>query len=247
MGDTMISLLLPPLLLVPVMGMLSRGASNGVLAAELRRKALHISIGLAALGFPLCLDTPARVVIALGLVLAWMGAVRGIPGLRRRFGRCLFDAARRSHGEVYFARATGLLLLGAANVLLYVIPMLILTLADAAAAIVGRAAAIRGGRLARPLINGKTAAGSAAFLVIAFSVTAPVLMLVPDVQPAVAIALALLIAAATTIVELLSRGGADNLLVPASAFVLLQAGLPASATAPAVALVFEISTVFSGV
>jgi phytol kinase len=246
-SDTMISLLLPPLLLVPLMGMLSQGAGNGVLTAELRRKALHISVGLAALGFPLCLDTPARVVIALGLVLAWMAAVRGMPGLRRRFGRCLFDAARLSHGELYFALAIGLLLLVAANALLYVIPVLILTFADAAAAIVGRAAATRGGRLARPLINGKTAAGSAAFLVLAFSVTAPVLMLSPDVQPTVAVALAFLIATATTIVELFSRGGADNLLIPASAFLLLQTGLPAAATTPAVALSLEFSTLFAGV
>ena len=72
-------------------------------------------------------------------------------------------------------------------------------------------------------------------------------MLSPDVQPAVAVALALLIAAATTIVELFSRGGADNLLIPASAFLLLQTGLPAAATTPALALSLEFSTLFAGV
>ena len=247
MSDSMISLLLPPLLLVPVMGMLSRGAGNGVLTAELRRKALHIGIGLAALGFPLYLHTPARVVIALGLVLAWMAAVRVIPGLRRRFGRCLFDAARRSHGEVYFALATGLLLLVAGNALLYAVPMLILTLADAAAAIAGRVAASRGGTLGRPIINGTTVGGSATFLVLAFSITAPSLMLSPDVQPTAAVLLAILIAAVTTIVELLSRGGADNLLIPGSAFLLLHIGLPVAAKAPSGALVFEFSTRIAGV
>ena len=52
------------------------------------------------------------IVVALGLVLSWMLAVRTMPALNERFGCVLHDAGRASRGELYFALAiAGLLLL----------------------------------------------------------------------------------------------------------------------------------------
>ena len=74
------------------------------------------------------------VVSGLSLAVAWMTAVRILPCLQRRFGSVLHDCDRRSMGEVYFALSiAALMLITSSNPLLYVIPILILTLADAAA------------------------------------------------------------------------------------------------------------------
>jgi len=225
MSDTMISLLLPPLLLVPAMGLLSRAGGSGAIASELRRKSLHVGVGLTALAFPLYLDSTPRVLTALALVLAWMLAVRKVAPLRARFGRCLFDTGRRSHGELYFAAATALLLVVADTPMLYAIPMLVLTLADAAAAIVGRLAA-RAGLAGRSTPHGKTAAGTAAFIVVAFVSAALPLALGTATGLAATLVISAATAVLTAVVERASRGGADNFLIPVTAYVVLRiAGL----------------------
>ncbi|MDH4108669.1 MAG: hypothetical protein OEW35_10140 [Gammaproteobacteria bacterium] len=248
MSDTMISLLLPPLLLVPAMGMLSRAGGDGELLGELRRKALHVGTGLAALTFPYFLNTPPRVLVAMALVLAWMGAVRRIPALRASFGRCLFGAGRCSHGELYFAVSTGFLLIVADSPLLYAIPLLVLTLADAAAAVAGRMAVRLGdGTLARPWINGKTRAGSAAFALVAFSVSGPLLAFAPDVSIPSALLIGLVLALTTAAVELGSRGGADNFLIPIAAYLVLCAFGPSVVPALGEGTVGEFLNLVAGV
>ncbi len=139
MNSTLMALILPPLMLVPAMGLLSRIHSKHGLAQEWRRKALHIGIGLAALTFPFYLSEAWMVLGAVGLCLLWMVGVRRLPSLGKRFGCVLHDVERTSHGELYYAVAiAGLLLTTFEEPLLYIIPLSILAIADAAAAIAGR-------------------------------------------------------------------------------------------------------------
>ncbi len=215
--NTLIALLIPPMLLVPAMGLLSAIESSTELGQELKRKTLHVAIGLAALSFPMLLTEPWMIVAALGLVLAWMGAVRRWTPLRRRFGRCLTDARRRSHGELYFALGVGFLLLVAAkSEPLYAIPLLILTFADAAAAIVGRS--FPAGRLK---LTGKTLTGCLAFATVAYLSALFWLLASTPLGTTEAALIALLVASTSSAAEAICRRGLDNLLVPLVAYFTL--------------------------
>lgn len=221
MDNPVLALTLPSLLIVPAMGLLSRINSRSAVGRELRRKALHIGVGLVALSFPLILTEDWIVVAALSVVVTWMLAVRRVPSLRRRFGSVLHDAGRESAGELYFAVAiAGLLLISSGHSLLFTIPVLILTLADALAAVVGRAWPI--GALDGPA-RGKTVSGSAAFLATAWFVTWPLLAAYTSLDGATVVAIAAIVASLTCITEAISSRGLDNLLVPAVAWLILNA------------------------
>lgn len=223
MASPYFALLLPSLLVVPAMALLSRMKTQSPLGTELRRKALHIGVGLTALTFPLFLTGPAAVSMALLLVIAWMLLVRSVPALNRRFGCVLHEAGRVSWGEVYFALAiAGLLLLPHSNSAMYVVPLLILTISDALAAVVGRA--IPAGRLPGPA-RGKTVSGSAAFAISAFFITAIALDALTVVGAAPILVIALATGVASCVVEAVCTRGTDNLAVPAIAWLTLNAGL----------------------
>ncbi|MDA0993513.1 MAG: hypothetical protein O3A13_07745 [Proteobacteria bacterium] len=214
------ALLLPPLLLVPAMGLLSVIESDSALEAEIRRKAFHVSIGVAALTFPVFLTTPWMVLVAFSLAAAWMVVVRQVPCVRQRFGAVLHDADRVSHGELYFAGSIAALLLAShGEAVLYVVPLLILTISDAVAAVVGRAYPMS--PLSGPAA-GKTASGSAAFFVSAIVVSWPALVGMTDFSLAASFAIALMVASATCLAEAVSTRGFDNLAVPAVALIILK-------------------------
>jgi phytol kinase len=219
MDNPIFALVLPSLLIVPAMGLLSSVRSHSPIGQEIRRKALHLSIGLAALSFPYLLAEPWMVIAASLLVISWMLAVRMIPALNRRFGCVLHDAGRVSHGELYFAVAVAaLLLLPHANPVLYVIPLLVLTIADAAAAVVGRAWPV--GELGG-LARGKTLSGSAAFVASAFLISFLFLDFYTSLATLQILSIAFRIAALTCIAEAISSRGLDNLFVPAIAWLVL--------------------------
>ena len=214
------ALLLPPLLLVPAMGLLSYIESESALETELRRKAFHISVGLASLTFPLFLTRPWMVIVALSVAIGWMCCVRKVPAMTRHFGRVLHDTDRISHGELYFAVAIATLMLASnGESILYVVPVLILTIADAVAAVVGRLYPLMPlGGLAR----GKTASGSAAFFMAALLVTWSVLNALTDYSPILSLAVAFAVAAGTCTAEAISSRGFDNLSVPVVALLILK-------------------------
>jgi phytol kinase len=215
-----LTLLLPPLLLVPAMGLLSSIDSHSPIETELRRKAFHTCIGLASLTFPFFLNEPWKVIVALSLTVGWMMAVKRVPLVLRYFGGVLHDTDRVSHGELYFAASIGALLLASdGNTVLYVVPILILTFADAIAAIVGRLYPVM--PLGGPA-RGKTATGSAAFFVVAFVVTWPVLIAYTDLSAAVSLVATVTVASATCLAEAISTKGFDNLAVPTVALFILK-------------------------
>jgi len=222
MQESMLLLILPPLLLVPAMGLLSMIRSTHAIGREMKRKSLHVGIGLAALVFPQLLSEPWMVVSGLALAVAWMSAVRTLPCLQRYFGSVLHDCDRRSLGELYFALAIAGLLLATAD----------LTLADTAAAIVGR---VLPSAHLTSFLRGKTVAGCAAFFVVAATICLAMLGTytgLPAWQVAVA---AIVVATATTLAEAVSRRGLDNIAVPFVAWFFLRmldvAAQPASVIA----------------
>jgi phytol kinase len=213
------SVAFPPVLLFSAMGMLSRISSGRTITKELKRKALHIGVGMTALAFPFFLDSTWKVVVALGTALAWLLAVRVVPILRRHFGSVLHGVRRRSLGEVYFALSIAvLLLLTQGSPVFFVIPVLILTLADASAAIAGKLYPV--GRLSG-FARGKTVIGCSAFFAVAILVSFASLTFLTDLSLRDAILLATVLAGTTCLVEAVSRRGIDNLAIPAVAYLIL--------------------------
>ncbi len=220
MLNPILAMLLPPLMLVPAMGLLSSIASRSRIETEVRRKSLHICIGFVSLTFPLLLTEPWMVITTAALAFMWMLAVRRLPVIRRHFGGVLHDTDRVSLGELYFVASIGALLLASeGTAILYVVPILILTLADAFAAVVGRTYPLMP---LRGPAKGKTGAGSAVFFITAFLVTLPALSAWTDYSFLAALAIAFTVAVATCIAEAISSKGFDNLAVPTVALFILK-------------------------
>ncbi|NJL06119.1 MAG: hypothetical protein HC911_14690 [Chloroflexaceae bacterium] len=180
--------------------------------SELCRKAAHVALGLVCLPLPWLGLSVATVgllaLIGLGLLLL----IRKQPHMRQSFGPALYGVRRVSLGELCFPVAVGLTyLLAQDDALRYCLPMLLLTLADPAAALVGK----RYGRG-----NGKSLAGSLAFFVVALLCSIGALLLAGLPLAAVAGA-AVGVSLAATLIERLAGWGLDNLLIPLGSQMVL--------------------------
>lgn len=219
MTDTWMALILPPLALLPAMGLLSRIEARPGIGEEAKRKLLHVGAGLMSLSLPAFFDSTLTVLLALAIVITWMFGVRKSARLGRMFGGVLHDLERKSCGEFCFAVALAWLLIVARdNPLHYILPVLILSLADAAAAMVGKYAP----RL--PLggpARGKTMSGCATFFGVSFLTGCIVLVQFAGMPTAPAAAVALLLALNTTVAEAVSHRGLDNVTVPLVAWATL--------------------------
>lgn len=187
---------------------------------ELSRKLLHIATGLLALTFPWLFEA-WQVLVVVGVGTLVLCAARMAGAVRRRLGGALNGIGRASYGDLWFLAAIGLVfVLSDGRTLLYVVPILVLTFADAAAALVG----VAFGRLRYSTVGGsKSLEGSAAFLGVAFLCAGMPLLASGDHGYHEAFAIAAALAFATTILEAVASKGLDNLLVPAGAFLVLHA------------------------
>jgi phytol kinase len=194
------------------------------------RKLLHVGSGVLTLTFPFVFDSTAPVLVLTMVAAGIMAAVRVVRPLRERFGRVALGVQRTSYGDLYFPFAIAVVSWATQDrhPLLFVIPVLTLTFADAAGALVG-------GRLGRIRYVGsdKTIAGSLAFGAVAFVCTYLPLAAVTDLSPSAAASIAWIVATSTAVVEACCRRGADNLMVPLAGYALLEAclALPPSALA----------------
>jgi phytol kinase len=192
-----------------------------LLQPEVLRKGLHITMGLTTLAFPWLFESPWPVVlVAATCAVAFLALHAHLP-LLRRLATALERIKRVSVGEFCFVAATAsVFVLAKDDPVLYCIPMLLLTLADAAAALVGTA---WGRHRYATLGDYKTIEGSAAFFVVAFACIAiPLAWFTPASNPE-AVAVAALVAMAVTVLEAAMGGGFDNLFVPLGAFAAIKA------------------------
>src|SRR5689334_9740521 len=137
------------------------------LQPEVLRKGLHISMGLTTLAFPWLFDTPWPVVLVAGSSAVAFLAFRKRFPIFRRLAVAMRRIRRVSVGEYCFVIATCVVfVLANDDPLLYCIPMLLLTLADSAAALIGTT---WGRHRYFTMGQYKTVEGSAAFFVIAFA------------------------------------------------------------------------------
>lgn len=187
---------------------------------ELRRKAAHIALGLGCAAFPWLFDSPAPVWTLAALACAGLALLRLRSARASTLGSALHDVGRRSCGELVFPLAVALVFHASAGRWeLYVPPILVLALADAAGALVGR----RFGR--HPLrmegAQRKSLEGGLAVFAVAAPCVALPLALFGGWPWPLAIATALLAAGLAALVEGVAIAGLDNLFLPLLGFAVL--------------------------
>jgi phytol kinase len=191
---------------------------------EVSRKFVHVGTGTIALTFPLLFSNPLPVLVLLGLAIPLMFAIR--LGVLGGVGNVLHSVQRQSYGEVYLALAIAITFLRAEEQpVLYVLPILVITLSDTAAALIGTA---YGRKRFRVEGGGKSIEGVVVFFIVTWLASLIVLVLMSDAAPLNIVLISMLLAAFCALVEVDSWRGLDNLFVPVGAFLLLARYLDSS-------------------
>ena len=193
-------------------------------SSEGSRKSVHVVMGIGCCAFPWIFTHPTPVWILAALATLPILALRFIPAVRSAFGNVLHGISRPSYGEILFAPAVAAVFhLSGGNVILHLIPVLILTLADAAGAMAGT----RWGKHIYTSGGGlKSIEGSGCFLLVAFASILIPLLLLGSVDFAHAIWIALILATLAMMAEGFSDRGFDNIVLPIGCFFILERLLP---------------------
>ena len=220
MSHPWIAIFLVLLLLAASMALLTAGARRFGASAEAMRKLLHVEMALVTLSFPWLFSSAWPVIVLACASVAWFRLLPASDWLEARFGSALRGTLRESQGEIWFVCGVCLVYLwSAAEPVAYCIAILVLGLADTAAALVGQ-------RFGRPRLMaggaGKSAAGSFAFFAVAVAIAFGGLYGAADFEVGEALAAALLVATITTGVEAILGDGLDNLFVPLGALASLE-------------------------
>lgn len=210
---------------LPLIRLLARrvGASP-----EVARKTIHVAMGLSCSVFPWVFERALPVWILAAIATVPLALIRSLPGLRNGVGSALHGIERPSYGEVLFAPAVAVVFsLAGGDVYLYLVPILILTIADAAGALVGT----RWGKRRYGSGEGfKTVEGSVIFWVTAFVCGFLPLAIGGRVDVAHAFWIGVILGILAMIAEGMSDRGFDNLLIPVGCFFMLDKLLPLEMT-----------------
>lgn len=190
------------------------------------RKIAHTGCGLVALGFPWIFDDSWAVIVTCVVASVALEIARRSPGISGDMTGILGRASRGAAGEFGLSLAVALLfVLSQGNPLLYCTPLVIVTLSDPAAAIVGRRYGRRYYQIGRAR---KTLEGSLAFFGIAVTATLGVLAIVTDLGSVELLLIALFVGLVTSVSEAVASRGEDNLTIPLIAFVALKVSVERS-------------------
>lgn len=187
---------------------------------ELVRKVFHLGGGLLALPLPWLFSSPVPVWVLGASSIALFTLLRTVPILKAGPGQVLAAVQRSTVGEYGFILSLLLLFTWAHdNPLLYGVPLLILAIADAFAALVGKAY----GKLFYTVSGGgKTVEGSVAFFLAAFfCVHVPVLLFTETPRPE-SLLIGINIGLMVMMAEAAAWWGLDNLIIPLFSYVLLR-------------------------
>jgi phytol kinase len=186
----------------------------GCIHTEWTRKVAHVATGLVACAFPWLFDGFGSVLLLCGAfaaVLAWSQRAGWLPSVHA--------VARHSIGAVSFPAAVALVfLLTRGRPGAYVGSVLVLTVSDTLAALVGGA---WGRHLYRVMGTVRSLEGSLAFLISAALCILAALLLLTPFGAAACVAWASIAALVATVLEATSPGGSDNLTVPVGTSLVL--------------------------
>ena len=196
---------------------------SGATGPEASRKLFHAGSGLLTLSFPFIFRDTWPVFLLTGTSAALVAAVKFVPALRARFGGVTNRVERTTLGELYFPLSVALLawLTHGEHPLLYVVPLLMLTFADATCALVGK-------RYGLTKYHGapKSFEGSIAFFIVAFFCVHVPLLVWSSVGRVESLLLSTTLALLVMVLEGSAWRGLDNLFIPIGGYFLLRAYLP---------------------
>jgi phytol kinase len=196
---------------------------------EWTRKIAHIVMGGVALTFPWVFDAVWPVVLLSALALTLMIGLRVSVRLHEAMGQALYGVDRASYGELCFPIAIGLLfVLSGGDPFLYCVPILLLGVADPAAAAIG----LRHGQVLYTTDDGiKSGEGSAGFFLVAFFCVHIPLLLGTETGRLETLLIATIVGLLVTSLEAIAWRGLDNLFVPLGGYALLTSHLAMDADA----------------
>ncbi|NHF73179.1 hypothetical protein [Paracoccus xiamenensis] len=205
--------------LLALMALVRRIAAAHDIGPEMQRKLVHIGTGLYALTLPWLFPDRWPVYLLVAVTLVVMLVLR-LPKLATAgIGATLHGVERQSYGDLMLAIAVGMcLFLSGEQPWLYVLPIAILTLADAAAALAGSSY----GRKFFVVEDGrKSIEGSVVFFTLSFLISLVCLMLMTPLPPVNMLLLSAMVAGFGTMVEATSWQGFDNLFLPVGLLIFL--------------------------
>ena len=190
---------------------------------EFSRKSVHFLSGLTALTFPYLIQSSWLVLL---LSLGFFGLIL----LSKKSGilRSISDVNRRSHGALFFPLAVYVMFLLSHNQpVLYFVSILIMTVSDSLAALIGEAY----GHISYQVEEStKSLEGSVIFFLTTFLCVHLSLLFMTPLEKLNTVLMAVVIATLVTGFEAISFGGSDNLFIPFGTYCLLSTMLsqPAS-------------------
>jgi dolichol kinase len=239
-------------LLMIVLAGVGWGARRLGFAPEISRKLIHVSLGLYCLTFPWLFTQSWEVALVCALAGGLFVSIR--IGAAAKLGEGLHAVRRVSYGELLFALSVALLFhlkdghwlnqrdgtVGDISLVLYALPLLILTLSDAAAALVGATY----GRKHFAVADGrKSWEGVVVFFVTAWLIALIAFLLLSDVPREQAVLLAFIAALFGALLEAASWRGLDNLFIPLGLYFMLANLIPRGvAELTGAAVLFAMST-----
>jgi phytol kinase len=209
---------------------------------EITRKMVHAGSGLLTLSFPFLFREMWPVLLLTAASAIVIAALKFTPAVQRRLGRVVDDVDRSTLGELYFPAAVAIVfwLARGQSPLLFCIPMLVLTLADATGALIG----LRYG-LSRFTGGHKTLEGSLAFALVAFFCVHVPLLLWSETGRLETLLIAATLALLVMLLEGTAWQGLDNLFLPIGGYFLLHAYLPLTAAELAPRFVVTVGLVLA--
>lgn len=192
----------------------------GAVGAEAARKLVHLGMGTVCLALPWVFDATWPVGVLAALAVAALAGVRIVPTLRAQLGGVLGGVERASWGELYFPVSVALVFaLADGRPEFFVVPVAILTYADAAGALIGQ----RWGRTRYEAVEStKSVEGSAAVLLVTWLCVTGGLMAFTDLPWTHRWLAGLGLGLFAMLVEAVSWRGLDNLLLPVAALAQLK-------------------------
>jgi len=192
---------------------------------ELQRKAVHVATGIYATCLPLIFSDRWPVLLLIGIAAAVMLILRRPRLAKSDLGATLHGVERKSYGELLLAAAIAFTFSeSVGKPVLYVLPMAILTLADAAAALIGTR---YGRKFLAVEIGTKSVEGVAMFFMVSWITAMILLLLLTDIARPNVVLLSVIVAGFGALVEVDSWHGLDNLFIPVGLYLFLARYLEA--------------------
>lgn len=206
--------------LVGVMALIRQLAPLIGISPEMQRKLIHVFTGIYALSWPWLFPDRWPAYMLVGVTLVVLVVLR-LPKTAKGVGAALHGVDRRSYGDILLAISVGLCLFlaGEDQLYLYVLPIAVLTFADAAAALVGT----HYGRRRFKVEDGtKSVEGCVTFFMVTLVIALITLLALTGLPPVKIIVISLILAFFGALVEAASWRGFDNLFLPLGLLIVLN-------------------------